>query len=108
MRKNKKEIGFTLIEIVVAIFILAILAFSVSQLLVSMIKGITYYRERTTVSSLADQYLEVARNLPYSQVATVAGNPAGSLPDEANPLVANFGGTDYKIYYVVNLSLIHI
>ena len=99
--RNKNNAGFTLIEIVVAVFILAILAFSVSQLFLSMIKGITYFRERTTISSLADQYLEIARNIPYSQIGTMAGNPPGSLPDEANPLVVNFGGVDYKIYYVV-------
>jgi len=104
--KNSQR-GFTLIEIVVAVCILAILAFSVSRFFISMINGISYYRERTTISSLANQYLEIARNLPYSEVGTVSGVPHGSLPDNgndgANALIVNFGGTNYKIYYVVRL-----
>ncbi len=103
MKKDKKETGFTLIEITVAIFVLAILAFGVCQLFISMINGISYYRERTTISSLADQYLEVARNLPYSQIGTLEGSPHGSLPDLPNALIIDFGGVDYKVYYVVNL-----
>ena len=94
--------GFTLVEIVVAVAILAILATGVCQFFVTVINGIIYYREKSTVSSLADRYLEIARNLPYSQVGTINGNPPGNLPDQPNALSVNFGGNNYQIYYVVN------
>jgi prepilin-type N-terminal cleavage/methylation domain-containing protein len=94
--------GVTLIEVVVAVGILAILAFGVSQFFVSMMNGIVYYRERVSISSLSDQYLEIARNLPYSQLGTVNGNPPGSLPDLPNAYDVSFGGKNYQIYYVVN------
>ena len=100
MRNNCE--GFTLIEIVVSICILVILSLAVCQFFISMINGIAFFREETTVSSLADQYLEIAKNLPYSKVGTINGNPNGSLPDLPNAETVNFGGVNYKIYYVVN------
>jgi prepilin-type N-terminal cleavage/methylation domain-containing protein len=116
MTKNKR--GFTLIEIIVAITILVILSLSAYGFFANIIKVIAYYREKVVVSSLADQYLEIARNLPYSQVGTKTGNPQGQLPDcpdlncqdpnSQNPTCCPnairviFNGKTYLIYYVVN------
>ncbi len=116
MIKNKR--GFTLIEIIVAITILVILSLSVYGFFARVIKVIAYYREKVVVSSLADQYLEIARNLSYSQIGTKTGNPVGQLPDcpdldcqdpnSQNPTCcpnatrAVFNGKTYLIYYVVN------
>lgn len=94
--------GFTLVELIVSIAIFAILAASAYGLYAAIVNGITFYRGQATISALAGQYLEVARNLPYSQVGTLSGNPNGPLPDLPNALNINFSGTDYKIYYVVN------
>ena len=71
MRFVKNIKGVSLIEVVVCVAIFAILIVSIYGVFTSIIKGIGYYREKTTVSSLADQYLEIARNMPYSQI----GNP---------------------------------
>ena len=94
--------GFSLIEIIVSVAIFAILATSAYGLYATIVKAITYYRGQTTISALANQYLEVARNLSYSQIGTLSGNPNGPLPDSPAPLAVNFNGVDYQIYYVVN------
>lgn len=94
--------GFSLIEIIVAIAVIAILFSAVYELFISVINGIAYYRERTTISALSDQYLEIARNLPYSQLGTVNGNPPGSLPDLPNAVNISFDNKNYQVYYVVN------
>lgn len=102
MKKNLKQKGFTIIEVVVSIGIFAVLAMSAYGLYTTIFNAIIYYRGQATVSALAGQYLEVARNLSYSQVGTENGNPHGPLPDSPSPLNITFNGVDYQIYYVVN------
>lgn len=97
--KNK---GLTLIEVVVSVGIFAVLAMSAYGLYATVTNAIIYYRGQATVSALAGQYLEIARNLPYSQVGTENGNPHGPLPDLPSPLNVTFNGIDYQVYYVVN------
>ena len=99
---KKLKTGFTLIELLAAIAVLAILCSAAYGLYATIINAIVYYRGQTTVSALADQYLEIARNLPYSKVGTINGNPHGDLPDEPNALNLSFNGIDYQVYYVVN------
>jgi prepilin-type N-terminal cleavage/methylation domain-containing protein len=104
IRKNSRvrQKGVTLIEVVVCTAIFAVLSISVYGVFTSIINGIIYYREKTTVSSLADQYLETMRNMPYSQIGTIEGNPHGSLADLPNPINLTISGTAYQIYYAVN------
>ncbi|MEK7080502.1 MAG: prepilin-type N-terminal cleavage/methylation domain-containing protein [Patescibacteria group bacterium] len=98
----KTKNGFTFIEIIVTVAILAILCSATYGFFTSMYKGIAYYRERAAISALAEQYLEIARNLPYAQVGTQNGNPNGPLPDSPSPINITFNGINYRIYYIVN------
>ncbi len=94
--------GVSLIEAVVSIAIFAILSVSVYGVFTSIINGIVYYREKTAISSLANRYMEIARNLPYSQIGTIEGNPHGELPDLPNPVNLLIGGSNYQVYYAVS------
>jgi prepilin-type N-terminal cleavage/methylation domain-containing protein len=94
--------GVTLIEIVVCVGIFAILSASVYGVFVSVINGITYYRERTIISFLSNQYLEIVKNMSYSSVGTLEGNPHGNLPDLPNPVYVQMSGNEYEIYYAVS------
>ncbi len=94
--------GFTLIETLVSIAIFVILVMVVSQTSFTIVRQARAYRENTTVSGLADQYIEIARNLPYSQIGTLSGNPHGNLPDQPNATNVTFNLNTYQIYYVVN------
>jgi prepilin-type N-terminal cleavage/methylation domain-containing protein len=106
MRKNKKnkngQRGVTLIEVVVSIAIFAVLSVSVYGIFTSIINGISYYRDRTIVSALADEYLEIARNMPYSQIGTIEGNPHGTLADLPNEINRTIDEINYQIYYTVS------
>ncbi len=97
---NKR--GFTLVENLIAVAIFVLLAGAIYQTSTLLIKSVSSYRENTTISSLASQYMEIVHNLPYSKVGTLSGNPHGDLPDMPNATSTVINGANYKIYYVVN------
>ena len=99
LKQNSFQSGFTLIEIAVSIGIFAILLVGVISAYNLMARGVRAFREKATISALADQYLETARNLPYSQVGTISGNPHGNLPDQPNPATTSINGNTYQVYY---------
>ncbi len=78
---------------------IAVVAYGV---VISLISATHDYREKTVIASLADQYSEIARNLPYARIGTISGNPPGLLPDYPNAISVTVNGDPYKIYYVVN------
>jgi prepilin-type N-terminal cleavage/methylation domain-containing protein len=100
--ENMKENGFTLIESLISIGIFVILAMIIYATTSALIRESRLYRENTTLSGIADQYLEIAHNLPYSQVGTLNGNPHGVLPDLANAATTTLNDTAYQMYYAVS------
>lgn len=58
-------------------------------------------REQTVLSSLSTQNLEIVRNVPYSDIGTINGNPNGTLPDLVNATTSTIEGQQYKVYYEV-------
>ena len=99
----KNQAGFTLVENLVAMAIFVMLALVIYQTSTLLIKGVSAYRESATVSSLADQYMEIVHNLPYGSVCTMSGNPrCDTLPDLPNAPQTTINGGTYQIYYVVN------
>jgi len=99
---EKLKKGFTLIEVVVSVAVFIFLSLIVAQIYFLIVNEVISYREQTTVSELADQYLEVVRNLPYSQIGTLSGNPHGNLVDMPNALNIDINGINYQVYYVIN------
>ena len=105
MTSNKASIesgaGFSLIEMVAAVAVFAILVTGVLALYTIMIRSVKAGQEQTVLASLATNYLEIVRNIPFSQVGTVHGNPGGSLADDTAPISVVIAGITYQIYYEV-------
>lgn len=97
MRKNS---GFTLIEIVVGMGVLAMLFTAIALMLQMSLQAVGESRVRAVAASLASQQLELARNLPYHDVGTIGGIPAGSLPQTQDVVVnnQNFVVTNSVVY----------
>lgn len=105
MRKNAApafNAGLSLIEVVISVAIFALLMMSVYEISALIVRGVSFSKEEIAISALADQYLEIARNLPYSSVGTVSGNPSGSLPDLPNATSTAVNKIPYQIYYAVS------
>ena len=93
--------GFSLITTLIGVAIFAMLGIAAYDLEISSTKALRAYREKEDVVALADQYVEIARNLPYSEIGTVNGNPHGILADSPSPLTLSYNGNSYQIYYAV-------
>lgn len=96
-----KHAGFTIIELIVGIAILGILLSGVIGSFAALSRSVRVTREKVALASLSDTYMEIVRNLPYSQVGTLNGNPPGNLPDYTNAYTQTLDATTYKIYYEV-------
>ena len=89
-------------ELLVTIAIFAILATAMLASAQIVSRSTQVAREKTILSSLATNYLEIVRNMPYSQVGTIQGNPVGPLPDKPNAVTQAIGAYTYKVYYHVD------
>lgn len=101
MYMYKRESGFSFIEVVISIGIFIALSLTAYQVVTVLIKGSQQNREQISIAALANQYLEIARNLPYSKVGTLSGNPHGDLVDEPNAVTVTYNNSAYEIYYEV-------
>ncbi|MDP3882572.1 MAG: carboxypeptidase-like regulatory domain-containing protein [Candidatus Staskawiczbacteria bacterium] len=109
MLKEKNQTGFTLVEVVVSVAVFSLLAIIVFQVYLLIINEIRAYRDKATVASLANQYIETVRNLPYADIGTlgnqaICGKELGicNLPDLANPAVVDTDGVTYNVYYSIS------
>ena len=93
--------GFTLVELVIGLGIFALVASAFLSAYLVLARSVQTAREKTIIASMSTQYLEVVRNLPYSQVGTLNGNPTGGLPDSTSPNNVNIEGQAYRIFYEV-------
>lgn len=101
-KTNKKiQSGFTLLEVVIGIGIFAIILVGVYGSFSALTKATRGAREATVLSSLSSQYLEVVRNMPYSNIGTENGNPNGVLADSTDPILTTIEGQQYSIFYEV-------
>lgn len=81
--------------------IFAILASSILGSYNVLSRSIKLARERTILATQAAHYLELVRNMPFSEIGTVNGNPSGNLADASNPINISIEGVSYDIYYEV-------
>ncbi len=79
---DRTRTGFTLMEVIVSLFIIMILTLGVYSL-VLLFLGITndnkFYVEAIEI---ANQRIEQIRNMPYSDVGVISGIPNGIIPQE--------------------------
>ena len=98
---SQSERGFTLIEMVAGMAIFVVLVVGVLSAFLALSRTVKSAREKTVLATLASNYLEVVRNVPYADVGTVNGNPKGKLADFNNAITAKIEGFTYQIYYEV-------
>jgi hypothetical protein len=96
----KDEAGFSLIEMVFAALLLAILIDPIATVLVSSARAKAQSRARTSADQVVAGKVESVRALPYDQIGLVNGNPSGVL-QSPDPTVTTIPGSTVSLTYKV-------
>ncbi len=98
---KKIKSGFTLIEVLIGIVILAMIIISLYSLINFTLKTIWESKAKITATQLANQKIEIARNLNYADTGTIGGIPAGPIPSTETVWRNNIEYTvDTQVIYV--------
>jgi prepilin-type N-terminal cleavage/methylation domain-containing protein len=79
-KSNQLQSGFTLIETIVAIAVFSFIAFSVYQTYITILRSINLGRQKVIATELANEKIEIIRNLSYANVGLINGIPNGIMP----------------------------
>ncbi len=77
-KKNNR--GFSILEVVAAIFIFSVVTVTIYGSYSAGLKSLAQSRHRVAAAELANEKMEIIRNLPYNQVGTQGGVPSGVFP----------------------------
>lgn len=72
--------GFTLVELLVSSALFALLAVGVYQSYATVISLVSASRVKIAATDIANEQLELIRNLPYADVGVVGSIPSGVIP----------------------------
>lgn len=92
---NKKQSGFTLIEVMIALVILAAGLLALATMQIVSIRSNAFSSEMTYSTMLAQQRLEILKNLPFNDGALADGDHA--LPQQ----IIGDKGIAYSVSWVV-------
>lgn len=98
--KNSQS-GFTLIEVIISAAILAIFFVGVFQAFSSLYDAIISANQKAIAADLANARFEIIKNMPYSSVGVLGGDPSGVLLS-SEIVVRN------KISFVVNTTILNV
>ena len=95
---NEKRKGLTLIETVIAIAVMAIVGFAIYRALLTLLNILNVSEVRVAAANLANEQLELIRNMTYDEVGLVGGVPSGFVePFETKKK----GGYDFNITTII-------
>lgn len=100
-KNNYQQKAFSLVEVVIGIAILAFISLTLYTLINFTLNIIWESKVRITATQLANQKIEMARNLSYTEVGTSGGIPSGIIP-------ATETITRNNILFTVNTQVVYI
>ena len=72
--------GFTFAELIIGIAIIMLFVVGIYNAYYSLYGSILAAHSKTVAVDLANEEFELIKNLPYSNIGTVGGNPTGVIP----------------------------
>jgi prepilin-type N-terminal cleavage/methylation domain-containing protein len=98
---HSKQRGFTFVETLVGLAILVVVIFGLYGTFQLGLQVVGQSRARAAALALANQRIEMIRNLSYQDVGTEGGIPAGSIP-QSETVIRN------NIEYTLETSIVYI
>ncbi len=80
IKKFHEQKGFTFVETVVGSAVFLLVSLSVYQAFTVLMNVTLISSAKVAATELANEQVEIIRNLPYSDVGIIAGLPAGKIP----------------------------
>ncbi|MCX6703668.1 MAG: carboxypeptidase regulatory-like domain-containing protein [Candidatus Zambryskibacteria bacterium] len=77
--KNNNKKGFTLVELLVGVSVFTVIVVGVYNAYTAVYKVVSVSRQKIAAIDLANEQLEIVKNLPYAQVGIDGGIPDGLL-----------------------------
>jgi len=100
-RAVKNQKGFSFINILVGITIIIIAGLGIWNLFNFSLRIVTENKSRTVAMAIANEKIEIIRNLPYDDIGTIDGVVSGAIPQNEG-IVRN--GTEFqittKVFYI--------
>ncbi len=78
----QKNNGFSLVETMVSIAIFLLVSISIYSGFTKIMQATNVLKVKNAATSLANEQIEIAKNLPYDDVGIIAGIPDGKIPRE--------------------------
>jgi len=79
LKENNNNKGFGLVETLIAVTLFVTVSMAAYGGFTQLLKGLTYLEIKNAAITLANEKIEIARNLPYDDVGVVGGIPSGKL-----------------------------
>ncbi len=93
--KSSSQKGFSLLEITISILIISFLVVTIFALYSYSLKLVSEDKYKTQAITLAEQKMELLKNLPYNDLGTVGGIPSGTILQNENVI---FNGASYAVH----------
>lgn len=75
-----KESGFSIIEVISAVFIFSIVTISIYSSFSTSLRSLAQSKHRIAAAELANEKMEIVRNMDYNNIGTQDGIPNGIIP----------------------------
>ncbi len=76
----QKNDGFTLMEVLVSVFVILVLTIGVYSLIILSIKLSDDNKKNVEAIEIANEKMEDIRNMPYDDIGVISGDPSGTIP----------------------------
>jgi len=94
LKENKSNRGFGLVETLVSVAIFSLISTAAYGGFVKIMQSVQVLKVKNTSTNLANEQIEIVRNLPYVDVGIINGVPAGKIPREQ---VLTRGGINFDV-----------
>jgi hypothetical protein len=98
-KSNKKRKGFTLVDVLVGIFLISIIFLGVFGALRLGIKTASQSRNKVVATAIANYWIEMIRNLPYKDIGVQGSFPDGIL-ESSTTTISN--GVEFTVKKTVD------